>query len=74
MIQLMHLWNLGTVSIVLAAFLAFLVGWNLAQADDPDAPSFVSIVGFWEIAADDGIKVLMVDGSRWQEGKPSEGH
>jgi hypothetical protein len=35
--------------------------------------SFLSVVGVWRIEADDGTKVLVVDGRQWKEGQASAG-
>jgi hypothetical protein len=40
---------------------------------DSEPTRFLSVVGDWSIVADEGQKVLMVDGRQWKKGQPAGG-
>lgn len=44
-----------------------------SEAAGGESKKFLSVVGNWVIAEDDGKKVLMVDGREWKRGQPAGG-
>lgn len=57
-----------------AAFAAGPVHVDLSQEKEGTAPrAFLPVVGDWSIVADDGKKVLLVDGRGWKSGQPAGG-
>src|SRR6185312_14282873 len=44
-----------------------------SEAVGAESKKFLSVVGNWLIAQDDGKKVLMVDGRQWKRGQPAGG-
>lgn len=43
------------------------------EKDGAEPTRFLSVVGDWSIAKDDGKKVLLVDGREWKKGQPAGG-
>lgn len=43
------------------------------EAAGAESKKFLSVVGNWVIAQDDGKKILMVDGRQWKRGQPAGG-
>ena len=44
-----------------------------SEAAGAESKKFLSVVGNWVIARDDGKKILMVDGRQWKRGQPAGG-
>jgi hypothetical protein len=44
-----------------------------SEAVGGESKKFISVVGNWLIAQDDGKKILMVDGRQWKRGQPAGG-
>ena len=44
-----------------------------SEAVGSESKKFLSVVGNWVIAQDDGKKILMVDGRQWKRGQPAGG-
>lgn len=43
------------------------------EKEGTDSKQFLAVVGDWSIAADEGKKVLLVDGRAWKRGQPAGG-
>jgi len=44
-----------------------------SEKEGGEPSKFLSVVGDWSIATDDGKKVLLVDGRQWKKGQPAGG-
>ncbi len=66
--------KLKTFLILASISLAIAQRVDVAQEKVGAEPShFVSVVGNWAVAADQGKNILMVDGRQWKRGQPAGG-